>query len=47
LPLDPRFMCSNPAEGDELLRAIKIRSTSFLGGEVNPLAPRRKILLHV
>jgi hypothetical protein len=35
LPVDPRFVGSNPAEDDGFLRAIKVRSTSF-GGEVKP-----------
>jgi hypothetical protein len=41
--LDPRFTDSNTAEGDELSRAIKIRSTPTFGGEVKPSAPCRKL----
>jgi hypothetical protein len=33
--------------GDGFLRAIKIRSTTSLGGEVQPSAPCRKILQDV
>jgi hypothetical protein len=47
LPLDLRFGSSNPAEGNGFLRAIKIHSTTFLGGEVNPSAQCRKISRHV
>jgi hypothetical protein len=36
LPLDSRFAGSNTAEADEFLRAIKIRSTTFFAGEVEP-----------
>jgi hypothetical protein len=32
LPLGPRFAGSNPAEGDEFLRATKIRSKRSFGG---------------
>jgi hypothetical protein len=42
LPLDPRFACSNPAEGDGFLRAIKIRSTPSLGEEVKASIPRKE-----
>jgi hypothetical protein len=41
------FASSNPIEGYEFLSAIKIRSTPSFGGEVKPLVPRHKILLHV
>jgi hypothetical protein len=41
--LDPSFEGSNPVEGNEFLRTIKNRSTSF-GDEVKPLAPCREIL---
>jgi hypothetical protein len=37
---------SNPAEDDGFLRAIKIRSMTFFGGEVKSLAPCHKILQH-
>jgi hypothetical protein len=36
--LDPRFGGANSAEEDGFLMAIKIRSTTSLGGEVNPSA---------
>jgi hypothetical protein len=36
-----------PERGDEFLSAIKIRSTSSLGGEVKSSAPCGKILRHV
>jgi hypothetical protein len=36
LPLDSRFAGSNTAEADEFLRAIKIHSTTFFGGELEP-----------
>jgi hypothetical protein len=35
--LEPRFAGSNPAEDDEYLRAIKIRSVTSFGVEVKPL----------
>jgi hypothetical protein len=38
---------SNPAEDDEVLRAIQIRSTTFFGGEIKPTIPCRKILQHI
>jgi hypothetical protein len=47
LTLDSSSARSNPAEDDEYLRAIKIRSTTFFGGEVKPSVPCRKILRHV
>jgi hypothetical protein len=47
LPLDPRFVGSNPAESDGFLRTIKIRGTNSFGGEVKPSAPFRKILWYV
>jgi hypothetical protein len=46
LPLDPRFVGSNPAKNDGFLRTIKIRSTTSFR-EVKPLVPCRKILRHV
>jgi hypothetical protein len=36
--LDPRFAGSNPAEGDEFLRATKIRNTIFFGEKMNCVA---------
>jgi hypothetical protein len=36
-----------PSRGDGFLRAIKIRSAPFFGGEVKAEAPCRKILQHV
>jgi hypothetical protein len=47
LPLDPRFVGSNPAESDGFLRTIKIRGTNSFGGEVKPSAPFPKILWYV
>jgi hypothetical protein len=47
LPLDPRFACSNPAEGDGFSRSIKIRNTTSFGGEIMPTVPCCKILRHV
>jgi hypothetical protein len=35
LPLDPRFADWNPAEDDEILRAIKIHCTTSIEGEVS------------
>jgi hypothetical protein len=46
LPLDQRFAGSYLAEGDGFLRAIKIPSTTFFGGEVKTLVPS-KILRRV
>jgi hypothetical protein len=42
LPLDPRFAGSNPAEDNEFLRVIKIRSTTSIGGEVKSSVPCRR-----
>jgi hypothetical protein len=47
LPLDPSFAGSNPAQDDGFLMAIKIRSTTFFGGEVKPFVPCRKTLRHL
>jgi hypothetical protein len=47
LSLDPTFVGSNPDEDDGFLRAIKIRSTTFFGGEVKPLVPCRKVFRYV
>jgi hypothetical protein len=43
LPLEPKFMDSNPTEGDGLLWAIKVCSTTSFKGEVKLLTPCRKI----
>jgi hypothetical protein len=45
--IGPRVAGSNAAEGDGVLRSIKIRSTPSFGGEVKPDAQRRNILRHV
>jgi hypothetical protein len=45
--LDPRFVGSNPAKGDGILRAIKICSMGSFRGEVKALVPCHKILWHV
>jgi hypothetical protein len=37
--VDPRFVGSNPAEGDGFLMAIKIHNTPFFGGKVKLVAP--------
>jgi hypothetical protein len=47
LPLDPRLVGSNLAEGNCFLRVIKIYSTFSFGGEVKLSAPFCKILRHV
>jgi hypothetical protein len=44
LQLDPSFAGSNSAEGDGLLRAIRIRSSTSFGEEIKPEAPCRKSL---
>jgi hypothetical protein len=41
------FVGSNPAEGDGLLSAIRIRNTPSFGGEIKPQAPFRKSSQHV
>jgi hypothetical protein len=46
LPSDPRFMGSNLAESNGFLRAIKIHSMPYFGGEVQLPAPCCKILLY-
>jgi hypothetical protein len=43
LRLDTRFEGSNPVEGDEFLRTIKICSTTSFGGEVKLPVPCCKI----
>jgi hypothetical protein len=45
--LESRFTGSNLADDDGFLRAIKIRSTTYFGGEVKPAVPCHKILQHV
>jgi hypothetical protein len=46
--MDPRFVGSNPAEDDGLLRAIKIGSTtSFRRGEVKLSVLCHKTLWHI
>jgi hypothetical protein len=45
--LDPKFVGSNPAEGDGFLRTLKIHSTPFFRGEVKPEAPCHNILRYV
>jgi hypothetical protein len=45
--LDPRFVGSNPAEGDGFLRAIKFRNTNSFEGEGKPSAPYCKVSRHV
>jgi hypothetical protein len=47
LTLDPRFLGSNPAEGDGFLKTIKICSIPSFGEEVKLLGPCHKILWHV
>jgi hypothetical protein len=45
--LNPRCAGSNTAEYGGFLRAIEIRSTTFIGEEVKPQGPCRKILRHI
>jgi hypothetical protein len=47
LETGPKVRGLKPGQGDESLRAIKIRSTISFEGEVKPSAPCRKILLNV
>jgi hypothetical protein len=47
VPLDPRFADSNLVGDDGFLRAIKICSTTFFGGELKLSAPCCKISHHV
>jgi hypothetical protein len=44
LGIGPKVRISDLAEVDEFIRAIKICSMPFFGGEVKPSAPCRKIL---
>jgi hypothetical protein len=39
--IGPTFAGTNPVQGDGFLRALKIHSTLFFGGEIKPSAPRR------
>jgi hypothetical protein len=45
--MDIKFEDSIPAESDEFLRAITIRSTLSFGGQVKPSVPCCKTLQHV
>jgi hypothetical protein len=47
LAVGPKFRGFTPGRGDGFLKAIKIRSTPSIGGEVKPSAPCRKILRRV
>jgi hypothetical protein len=47
LAIRPKVRGFKPGRGHGFLRAIKIRSMSSFGGEVNPSAPCRKNLRHV
>jgi hypothetical protein len=47
LLLDPSFADLDPAENDTFLRKIKIRDTTFFGGEVKPPVLCCKILRNV
>jgi hypothetical protein len=47
LAIGPNVRAFKHGRGDGFLRAMKIRSTPFLGGEVKPEASCRKILLYV
>jgi hypothetical protein len=42
-----RIRAFKPADGDGLLRAIKVRSTTSFAGKVKPEVPCRRILRHV
>jgi hypothetical protein len=42
--IGPKVRRFKPCRGDGFLRAIKIRSIPFFGGEITPEAPCRKIL---
>jgi hypothetical protein len=44
LAIGPEVRGLKPGRGDVFLRAIKIRSTSFFGGEVKPSALCRKMM---
>jgi hypothetical protein len=47
LATGPKVHGFKPGQGDEFLRAIKIRSTPSFGWEVKPEVQCRKILRHV
>jgi hypothetical protein len=47
LTIRAKFRGFKPGWGDGILRATKIRSTSFFGGEIKPSSPCRKSLWHV
>jgi hypothetical protein len=47
LAIEPKVRGFKPGRGDGFFRAIEIRSTSCLGGEVKLSAPCSKILRHV
>jgi hypothetical protein len=46
LAIGPNVRKFNPGRGDCFLRTIKIRSTPSFEGEVKPMAPCRKFILH-
>jgi hypothetical protein len=47
LPLDQRFAGLSSAEDNGFLKAIKIRSATFIGGKVKPAVPCRSIYRYV
>jgi hypothetical protein len=47
LAIGLRFAGLNPAVGDELLRAIRIRRMPSFGEELEPSVPCRKVLRNV
>jgi hypothetical protein len=47
LAIEPKVSGLKPGRGDGILRAIKIHNKTSFGGDVKPLAPCRKNLLHV
>jgi hypothetical protein len=47
LAVGPKVLGFKLGRGYGYLRAMKIRSTTYFGGQVKPLFPCRKILLHV
>jgi hypothetical protein len=44
LAIGPKVRWFKPDRGDGFLRAMKIRSTPYFGGEMKPESPCRKIL---
>jgi hypothetical protein len=44
LAIGPKVRGFKPDRGDGFLRAMKIRSTPYFGGEVKPASPCRKTL---